>query len=190
MGKLHPMTKRLHEGQQTAFMTLKFKSCMLIIQRHPTLPNPQPSIKLREENGRLWEAFYTNEESQKRFDDMDQLSDGFAAEVMKAYSWCKNLSEFRQEHHPGKPCAFKLKVTTRENPIVSSTFLSHRIMPQIANGTVVPEFIAMHKEECGEQMAADFFVKYKRQDRDFDLSITCYDSIRLTFLAVPEFASG
>ena len=198
------MVKRLHDGSpkqkasvaapppKKAFITLKFETCMLIIQHHPTLPNPQPSIKLREANGRLWEAFYTNEETQTLFDDMDQLSDRFANDVKEAYSWCKTLEDFRQEHHPSKPCAFKLKVTTRKEAIVLSTFLSHRIMPLIADGTVVPEFIGMvHKEEeCEEQiMTADFFVKYKHHDRDFDLHMTCYDSIRLTFLRVPEFSS-
>lgn len=175
---------------QKAFITLKFETCMLIIQHHPTLPNPQPSIKLRERNGSLWEAFYTNEETQTLFDDMDQLSDSFANDVKEAYSWSKTLESFRQEHHPSKPCAFKLKVTTRKEAIVSSTFLSRRLMPLIANGTVVPEFVAMHKKEDADQkMTADFFVKNKHYDRDFDLHMTCYDSIRLTFLRVPEFPS-
>jgi hypothetical protein len=92
----------------------------------------------------LWEAFYTNEETQTLFDDMDQLSDRFANDVKEAYSWCKTLETFRQEHHPSKQCAFKLKVTTRKEAIVLSTFLSHRIMPLIADGTMVPEFVAMH----------------------------------------------
>jgi hypothetical protein len=183
------MTKRLHDGQQTAFITLKFKSCMLIIQRHPTLPNPQPSIKLLEENGRLWEAFYTNEESREVYDGVDQMSDA-EIEGFLEYTRYFTVSSFREANAPGKTFGFELKVKTHKEAIVSSTFLSHRIIPQIANGTVVPEFIAMHKEECGEQMSADFFVKYKHQDRDFGLNMTCYDSILLTFLLVPEFASG
>ena len=189
------MTKRLHDGQQTAFITHKFKSCMLIIQRHPTLPNPQPSIKLREENGRLWEAFYTNEESREVYDGVDQMSDA-EIEGFLEYTRYFTVSSFREANAPGKKktFGFELKVATRKEPIVLSTFLSHRIMPLIADGTVVPEFIGMvHKEkeeEHGEQiMTADFFVKYKHHDRDFDLHMTCYDSIRLTFLRVPEFAS-
>ena len=200
------MVKRLHDGSpkqkasvaapppKKAFITLKFETCMLIIQHHPTLPNPQPSIKLREANGRLWEAFYTHEESREVYDGVDQMSDA-EIEGFLEHTRYVTVSSFREANAPGKKktFGFELKVATRKEPIVLSTFLSHRIMPLIADGTVVPEFIGMvHKEaeEHGEQiMTADFFVKYKHHDRDFDLHMTCYDSIRLTFLRVPEFAS-
>ena len=150
------MVKRLHDGSpkqkasvaaapppKKAFITLKFETCMLIIQHHPTLPNPQPSIKLREANGRLWEAFYTHEESREVYDGVDQMSDA-EIEGFLEYTRYVTVSSFREANAPGKTFGFELKVTTRKEAIVLSTFLSHRIMPLIADGTMVPEFVAMH----------------------------------------------
>ena len=180
------MSKRLLDGtaKDNAFHTVKFDECMLIIQYHPTLPNPSPSIKLRERDGTLWEAFHTNEERQILYDDMDQPSDDVINEFIKHTRY--TIESFKEQGHPSKLCSFELKLTTRKEAMVTSVLLDRHVMREIADGSVVPEFIAMHKHSK-DRMAADFFVKHKHTDCDYEVRMTCYDSVRLTFQRVPEF---
>ena len=101
------------------------------------------------------------------------------------------IQAFRKQYDPTMVCAFNLKVTNRKEPVVMSTFLCRLVLPSIADGTCVPQFVAMDKKkdtEEDETMTADFFVTYKHLKlHSEDYNRTCHASIRLTFLSVPEF---
>lgn len=183
------MSKRKHDAK--VFHTLPFDACMLIIQRHPTLPNPNCSLKLRERDGTLWEAFHTNEETQYLYDDIRQMGDEEIKYLLESKPH-STIDAFRQQYDPTRVCAFSLQVTNRKEPVVMSTFLNRLVQPAIADGTCVPRFVAMDKTKAtgeeDETLTADFFVTYKhRKLHDEDHNLTCHASIRLTFLRVPEF---
>jgi len=168
------MSKRLLDGtaKDNAFLTVKFEECALIIQCHPTLSNPNPSLKLREKDGTLWEAVCTNEERQVRLDDMDALSEETLKDAMHAYSRYTDLDAFRADHHPRRECAFELKCLARRSAVASSACFRPHIEAQ---------WIGMRDD------SADLLVKYKHFDRELELNLTRYESVRLTLQRVPEF---
>jgi len=185
------MPKRTHDDESLkpdlsgAFHTIKFDSCLLILQSHPILYTSSPSIKLREKDGAVWEAFFTNEESQNLYDDINSMHDIDIEQIIKHSRL--TVETFKTQCHPSRVCSFALAVTTRQDPIGRSKLFNKNVFSAIADGTCAPELVAMDKHSKDE-MCVDFFVKYKhikRDDEDFDM--TCHVSIRLTFLRVPEF---
>jgi hypothetical protein len=180
------MSKRDRDGtaKDNAFLTVRFEECALIIQCHPTLPNPNRSLKLREKDGTLWEAFYTNEERHYLYDDMDQLSDEVLATLIQHTR--HTIESLKAECHPSKARTFELQITTRKEALVCSALLDRDVRRAIAEGAVVPELIALHRHSS-DRMAADFFVKHKYVNSEDNVRTTLCDSIRLTFQRVPEF---
>ena len=182
------MPKRAHDDGpprpdlSKVFHAIKFETCLLILQPNPTPYDSSPGIKLREKDGAVWEALFTNEESQDLYDDIDSMCDLDIKQIIQ-YSWL-TVETFKTQCHPSRVCSFALRVTTRQEPIARSKLVSRKVFAAIADGTCVPQLVAMDKKSKDE-MCVDFFVQYKHIKQDYD--VTCHSSIRLTFVRIPDF---
>ena len=163
--------------------TLKINDQFMLIM-HETKQSNQ-GVKLRQDDGALWEAFGYMERCENLYDDMHTLDAIEIEEIIRGSSMTPE--SFRIQCDPQRKCSFHLNGYERLIPISTSDIFRKDVYSQILDGTSIPELIAAEKK-TDDEMTADLFVKYKHIKRhDHDYNMTCYTSIRLTLARVPEF---
>ena len=151
---------------------------MLILQRDAA------GIKLRREDGSLWEAYDSKESCEILYDQMDQLDEIEVEDLIRGTGMTP--ATFRENCGPRKECSFCLKSNERSIRIAASELLCSDAYSQIVEGACVPVLVAAEQDD--DEMTADLFIRYKhprRDDHDYDLTLNT--SIRLTLNRVPEY---
>jgi len=180
------MSKRPRTTEASKFWrTLKIDDQFMLIMQQPDSRHSNQGIKLRQDDGTLWEAFGFMERCETLYDDIHKLDAVEIEEIIKGSSMTPET--FRDKCDPQKQCVFHLNGHERFIPISTSEIFRKDVYSQILDGTCVPELVAMEKT-TEDEMTADLFAKYKHVKRhDYDYNMTCYTSMRLTLVRVPEY---
>ena len=180
--------EKRHKPNNTWHTVRIGEKLMLILQYNHIRPvhhYSNPSIKLRQENGTLWEACSSLERCEALYDSMDKLDDIEINEIIKGKDMTPET--FKEKYGPHTVCSFRLEGNERPIHAAMSELLSADAYSQIVDGTCVPEVIATEKKG-DDEMTVDLFVKYKHARRDdYDYDMTFNTSIRLTLLRVPDY---
>jgi len=161
--------------------TLKLDDKFMLIMSNTRHSNQ--AVKLRQDDGTLWEAFGFVERCETLYDDMHELDAADIEEIIKGSSM--TCETFKDKCDPQKKCAFRLNGCERFNS--TSEIFRKDMYAQIIDGACVPELVAMEKT-TEDEMTADLFGKYKHVKRHtYDYNMTRYTSMRLTLVRVPEY---
>lgn len=180
------MSKRPRTPDTPKFWhTLKLSDQFMLILKNNDTGHTNQGVKLRQDNGTLWEAFGFMQRCERLYDDIHQLDKIEIEEIIKGTSM--TVETFKEKCDPQKKCSFHFNGHERYVPISESEIFRKDVYAQILEGKCVPELVAVAKK-TDEEMAADLLVKCKHvKMHDYDYNMTCFFSVRITLVRVPEY---